>query len=276
MARLTIQLLGSFQVTLNDQVVAGFVSDKARALLAYLAVEADRPHRRESLAGLLWPESSEKSARTSLRSALANVRQVIGDRQASPPVLDVSAQTIRFNCGSHAWVDATAFTRVQENHPGRHSGGEAVPGQRADLLASAVDWYQGNFLEGFSLPDSPAFEEWALLEREYLQRQALAALSELIDLHIGRCEFSNALPYAWRQVELDPWRETAQRTLMRLLALTDQCEAALAQYRTCCRALADELGISPLPRQSTCSNRFETAASGFPHLPPPPFLYSRF
>ena len=195
------------------------------------------------------------------------MRQVIGDRQASPPVLDVSAQTIRFNCGSHAWVDATAFTRVQENHPGRHSGGEAVPGQRADLLASAVDWYQGNFLEGFSLPDSPAFEEWALLEREYLQRQALAALSELIDLHIGRCEFSNALHYAWRQVELDPWRETAQRTLMRLLALTDQCEAALAQYRTCCRALADELGIEPT---AETKHLFEQIRNRSLRVPTPP------
>ena len=74
MARLSIRLLGPFEVALDGEPVTGFVSDKVRALLAYLAVEADRPHRRETLAGLLWPDVPEQSARTSLRTALANVR----------------------------------------------------------------------------------------------------------------------------------------------------------------------------------------------------------
>ena len=42
--------------------VTAFASNKVRALLAYLAVEADRPHRREALAGLLWPEQPEAKA----------------------------------------------------------------------------------------------------------------------------------------------------------------------------------------------------------------------
>lgn len=46
MPRLSISLLGSFQVTLDDRPVTDFVTDKTRALLAYLAVENDRPHRR--------------------------------------------------------------------------------------------------------------------------------------------------------------------------------------------------------------------------------------
>ena len=53
MPRLILSLLGTFQVTLDGQQVTGFKSDKVRALLAYLAVETDRPHRREVLAGLL-------------------------------------------------------------------------------------------------------------------------------------------------------------------------------------------------------------------------------
>ena len=77
MAHLSIRLLGPFQVTLVGEPATGFATDKARALLAYLAVEADRPHRREALAGLLWPDYPERSARTSLRSALANLRQVM-------------------------------------------------------------------------------------------------------------------------------------------------------------------------------------------------------
>jgi DNA-binding SARP family transcriptional activator len=85
MAALSVRLFGPFQVALDGEAVTGFATDKGRALLAYLVVEADRPHRRESLAGLLWPDYPERSARTSLRSALANLRQVIGDAAASPP-----------------------------------------------------------------------------------------------------------------------------------------------------------------------------------------------
>ena len=55
MPQLSISLLGPFQVTLDGQPVTAFDSDKGRALLATLAVEADRPHRRESLATLFWP-----------------------------------------------------------------------------------------------------------------------------------------------------------------------------------------------------------------------------
>lgn len=79
MARLSLSLLGAVQVTLDGEACS-FRTAKVQALLAYLAVEADRPHRRQVLAGLLWPDWPETSARTNLRNALANLRQAIGDR----------------------------------------------------------------------------------------------------------------------------------------------------------------------------------------------------
>ena len=45
--RLSISLLGSFQVMLDGNAITQFGYDKVRALLAYLAVEANRPLRRE-------------------------------------------------------------------------------------------------------------------------------------------------------------------------------------------------------------------------------------
>ncbi|MFN2283737.1 MAG: alpha/beta hydrolase, partial [Anaerolineae bacterium] len=64
MSHLILSLLGSFQATLNGAPLATFESDKVRALLAYLAVEHSRPQRRETLAGLLWPDMAERDART--------------------------------------------------------------------------------------------------------------------------------------------------------------------------------------------------------------------
>ena len=72
MARLALSLLGGFRVLLDGEPVTTFAYDKVRALLAYLAVESNRrrpdpvAHRRESLAGLLWPDWPERAARTNL------------------------------------------------------------------------------------------------------------------------------------------------------------------------------------------------------------------
>src|SRR5512139_2811723 len=105
MARLSVSCLGPFQVTLDGQPVTNFKSNKVRALLAYLAVEADRPHRREVLAGLLWPEWPDRDALSSLRYALSNLRQVIGDHTADPPFLLISRDSLQFNTASDHYLD---------------------------------------------------------------------------------------------------------------------------------------------------------------------------
>ena len=58
MPHLSVRLLGGLQVLVDDIPVTAFESDKVRALLAYLAVEA-RPHPRLALADLLWPAMPE-------------------------------------------------------------------------------------------------------------------------------------------------------------------------------------------------------------------------
>jgi hypothetical protein len=59
MSTLTVSLLGAFQATLDGRPITGFESNKVRALLAYLAVEADRLHSRDELIGLLWPDQPD-------------------------------------------------------------------------------------------------------------------------------------------------------------------------------------------------------------------------
>jgi DNA-binding SARP family transcriptional activator len=232
MTRLCVRLFGSFQAELDGAPVAGFASDKVRALLAYLAVEGDQPQRREKLAGLLWPDYPEASAHANLRSALANLRQVIRDPQAEPPFLLISRQSVQFDRTASAWIDAVSFTELSA---------------LADLtkLEQAADQYRGDFLEGFSLSDASLFEEWALLNRERYRRLLMHALRRLVEGYGARGQHEQALPHAWRQVELDPWQETAHQQLMRLFALSGRRAEALIQYETCCRLLAQELGVAP-------------------------------
>lgn len=246
MAQLSITLLGSFQVTLEGRPIAHFATDKARALLAYLALHADGPQRREALAGLLWPDQPEGKARQNLRQALTFLRQALGDSEESPtPFLLVDRETVQFNAASDYWLDVTAFTTLSDacqRH--RHIRLErCLPClHRLEQLAAL---YQGEFLAQFFLADSLGFEEWVLIQREWLHQRVLEALAILADYHERRGDFGLARKYAWRQVTLEPWREEAHRQLMRLLALTGERSAALAQYERCRRILAEELGVTP-------------------------------
>ena len=145
MACLALKLLGPFQATLDGQAVE-FATDKVRALLAYLAVESDRPHARESLAGLLWPDYAESSARQSLTQALFSLRTAVGDRaagdraagvpSAQPPFLRTMPGMVQFNGESDHWLDVAALSEdlarrfgaiAGRGHSATGRGGRALP-----------------------------------------------------------------------------------------------------------------------------------------------------
>jgi len=258
MARLSLSLLGPFQAKLDGRPTVAFESNKVRALLAYLAVEGDRPHPREALAGLLWPDFADQAALSNLRYALSGLRQAIGDRQADPPFLLISRDAVQFNLAGDAWVDVHDFEvrilpldnrRPDPYGPGLGASRGLVvdPPPTIETLESAVALCRGSFLEGFSVGDAAPFEEWALLKREQLARQLFRALHRLAIAHEQCGAYGQAQPYAWRQVELEPWNEEAHQQIMRLLALDGQRSAALAQYQACRRLLVEELGVEPAP-----------------------------
>src|SRR3954470_8630998 len=109
MNSLSLSLFGQLQITSAGVPVTAFESDKARALLVYLAIESERAHRREALAALLWPDSTDSAARHNLRQTLLNIRDAIGDRIASPPFLLISHEQIQFNRASDHLLDAREF-----------------------------------------------------------------------------------------------------------------------------------------------------------------------
>ena len=66
---LQVRLLGQFKVEVDGMSI-DIPSRPAQSLLAYLILSAGTAQRREKLAGLLWPDSSESNARSNLRHAL--------------------------------------------------------------------------------------------------------------------------------------------------------------------------------------------------------------
>ncbi|MBK9613707.1 hypothetical protein [Candidatus Amarobacter glycogenicus] len=150
MSRLAMHFFGQFQVTQDGRPSSGWRYDKVRALLVYLACEAQRSHSRDELAAMLWPDSSNTAARKSLRQALTILRVVIGDDLASPPYLLITRETLQFNLNSDYSLDVAEFsarTRQFENPRPRRIWPDA---QTAWLIKTAVSHYQGDLLAGFS------------------------------------------------------------------------------------------------------------------------------
>jgi len=250
MNRLDITLLGSFQVASDGKPITSFGADSARALLIYLVMHAGIQFQRTFLAGQLWPNQPENEALHALRQALNRLRNAIGDRKTEPPFLHITRTTIEFNTSSNYWLDVTVFKDLiaaTQQHPHRRLQVCRACSRR---LTQAAELYRGDLLTGFFL-DSHPFEEWLLMEREYLHRQAIDTLYHLAAYHEQRGAFDLAWRYAQRQVELEPWREEAHQQLMRALARDGQRSAALAQYNTCRQILSAELGVDPTAATET-------------------------
>jgi predicted ATPase/DNA-binding SARP family transcriptional activator len=266
MAQLVLSFLGSLHITLDGETVTAFRSDKERALLAFLALEADRPHRREALIGLLWPEQPEALALNNLRKTLHRLRQTLCDQDAALPLLLVTPKTVQFNPNSDFRLDVAEFTALLEDcrrHPHRRLQTCAACNQR---LRQVADLYRGDLLHGFLLADCVAFDEWLLVKREWLRRQALEALYPLAENFTRRGDYTLAQRYALQQIAIEPWREAAHRQLMRALALSGERAQALAQYKACRRVLAEELGVEP---EVETTELYEQITSGSWRAQPP-------
>jgi predicted ATPase/DNA-binding SARP family transcriptional activator len=275
MAQLTINLLGAPQISLDGRPLDLRVR-KELALLAFLAVEQERPLRRDTLLALLWPDAPEEAARNNLRVVLAGLRRLLGD--LADAVLLADRRQLQFlPAGAHA-LDVAAFRALLA---AVQAHDHVAPGTCAPCLErmeQAAALYCGDFLAGFSLPDSAPFEEWAALQREQLHQQQQATLQTLAVAHEARGDHAGQVAYGRRLLALEPWREAAHDLVIRGLWLLGERGAALEQYEACRRVLADELGLEPSPELTALVERLrqpapvaETPAAARPAAPSPAY-----
>ncbi len=257
MAELRIRLLGGLDLALDNAPLTDFVSNKAPALLAYLAVTR-RPHQREALAALLWGELADADAKNNLRQTLSNLRRLLD------PYLLITRDTVALNPEASITLDVTAFEQ-------RLYASDGLPAEtRAASLQEAVALYQGDFLAGFVVRDAPGFEDWMLAQRSRFRELALHALHTLTQFHLARGNAAQAIDTATRLLGIDSWREEAHRQLMLALARSGQRSAALAQYETCRRILEKELRVKPSAETTALYERIRAAGESLRHTLPAP------
>lgn len=237
MSQLDLRFLGAPEVWYDQQLLK-FPTRKSLALLVYLAVTGGW-HTREKLVALLWPESDMRRGQASLRNALVRLRQALGEAGSR---LLIETDRLSFDLSAGVTLDWQQLAEV---------GGA----QDAAGLQKAVEGHRGDFLEGFTLPDAPAFGEWASLQREYWHRQMSEIFAHLSHLQIDQGQTQKGLDTALRWTAHDPLNEAAHRRVMEVHAKAGNKTAALQAYETCRAILDAELAIAPSPETEVLAQR---------------------
>lgn len=235
MPTLAIRLFGRLSLRHHAQDLPGLDARKAQELLAYILLHRDRPHARETLAGLLWSDVGPAQAKAYLRKTLWQLQSGLDDNHW-PRFIHVDEDWVQYRPHPDLWLDIAAFEQA-------HARVRGIPGRNLDpahldALQRAVDLYQGDLLEGW-------YHDWCLFERAHLQQLHIAMLEKLI----AHCEAHRAheagLDYGMRILRLDPAHERTHRRLMRLHYLSGDRTSALRQYDRCADILGRELGVRP-------------------------------
>jgi predicted ATPase/DNA-binding SARP family transcriptional activator len=238
MSALAVYLLGPPRVERDGRALE-LGASKNVALVAYLAVTGEQ-HTREAISTLLWPELVPSRGRANLRRNLSLLRGALGEEW-----LDADREHVGLASDGDLWLDVRAFRALLDGWRGHGHGTDKLCAQCLEDLSEAAGLYRGDFLAGFSLRDSVAYDDWQFFQGEGLRQEMASALERLVRGHCGRGAYAEAVTYARRWVALDPLHEPAHYLLMRLYARTGQRAAALRQYEECARLLGEEMGVAP-------------------------------
>jgi WD40 repeat protein/basic membrane lipoprotein Med (substrate-binding protein (PBP1-ABC) superfamily)/DNA-binding SARP family transcriptional activator len=224
---LEVRLLGQFQVR-SDGTIIEIPSRPAQSLLAYLVLNAGITHRRERLAGLLWPDSTDANARSYLRQALWRIRKSLEDNGLDwQDFLRIDDISVAFDQTCPYWCDAEAI--LERKDPGTWP---------ADELIEVVSAYQGELLPGF-------YDEWIVLERERIQAAFDHKMQQLLDSLVQAQRWGDALEWGQRWIAQGRVPEPAYRALMIAHAGMGDLPGVTAVYKRCVEALNAELGVAP-------------------------------
>lgn len=231
---LEVHLLGSLQLAWGGSPLKLLHPPRLRYLLAYLILHRTAPQPRQSLAFLLFPDSSEAQARTNLRNLLHLLHEALPEAEQ---FLASDTQSLQWRPEARFTLDVEDFERAY------HSATTIAEWQQA------VGLYSGDLLAG-------CYDDWILPERERLRQEFVDALEQLVACHERTQNFPAARQVAQRLLSCDPLREETYRRLMRLAALSGDRAGVVSFYNQCVQVLERELAVEPGPETQSAYREF--------------------
>lgn len=253
--RLKLSLLGPPEIHYDNRPLT-FRTRKAFALLIYLATEAGQQPR-EKLTALFWPESDTSRGRGMLRTSLVHLREVMDTFDEA--YLIVARQALGFDSTLGLDFDLHLLQEAinaVEQQPNQQPGDPFMT-----QLQTAVDSYRGDFLEGFTLADTPAFDDWVIWQREFWHGRVSRLFEALSQGYFERGDLASGIETATRWRNHDPFSEAAASRLMQLYFAGHNQAAALQTYGDYQTMLADEFGAVPSPEIEALAARIRASAA---------------
>lgn len=255
MTALHVHLFGRFRMHAGAGISVTFEARKAQELFCYLLLFRKRPHARESLAAVLWDETSTAKSKQYLRKALWQVQTTLASHlPLDERIIQVDSGWIQLDISDALWLDADVFEQVFSAVQG--TLGHTLDRETYAVLRDTVDLYAGDLLEGW-------YPDWSLFERVRFEQMYLAMLDKLIDYCETHEEYEQGMAYGSRVLCTEPAHERTHRRLMRLYYLAGDRTSALRQYHRCLTALDEELHVEPSARTVALYNqiRHDTLAA---------------
>lgn len=210
MDKIRLYILGSAELRKADgKLDHSFLAGAKRlALLTYLVLNHSRGFiRRDHLLPLLWPEKNQKNARNSLSNMLYHIRKSLGSS-----VLEVrGSEELKLN-PDLVWCDVFVFQDfVDKGNP-----------------EEAAEFYRGDLLDGFHIPDaSQQFEQWLDLERERFRAGYLDCLEALAVKAEKDDRIKDAISWQKKRSLEDPLDTKQVKKLLQLMVRTGTREEAM-------------------------------------------------
>ncbi|MBE2197173.1 MAG: AAA family ATPase [Anaerolinea sp.] len=223
---LHIILLGQPRLALHSQALKLNAPPKTLPLLAYLLLHRRQPLERQQVAFTLWPDDPEPTARANLRRHLHWLNRLLPPAPSpTQPWMLTTPSTIQWNPHSDFWLDVAEFEKLVT---------------RPETLPDALALYVGPLFETL-------YDDWIFFERERLQNDYIAALTQLMEQRRAAGAFAEASGYARRLLHLDPFREDTVRQLIAIHYEAGDRAGAIAEYQRFARSLRQEMGVDPMP-----------------------------
>jgi DNA-binding SARP family transcriptional activator len=221
---LRLCVLGHIEIEGPEGVERLYQQPRLLLLLSYLVLAPARVFlRREQVAAAFWPDQSADRARSSLRSALYQLRTLLGAEVVLTRGDDIAIDTAVVTCDAQQFTDAV----------------------RADKLAHALELYRGPLLEGVT-PHSADLQHWLDEQRESYRAQAADAAWQLAERYESAAsDLTSATRWARRAAKLAGTDERRIRRVMTLLDRAGDTAGAVTVYEEFARFLSRELEMEP-------------------------------
>jgi DNA-binding SARP family transcriptional activator/TolB-like protein len=226
-ARLSVSLVGRLAIRFNGQLVE-LRTQKAGAVLSYLALIEAKHESRERLVGLLWSRSDEEKARGSLRQVIRELRSTF--EAAGYHGFTAGRLSIHLD-PAMVEVDVESIIKAAET------------GSVHSLLLNTPN-LEEHILEGLDDLD-PSFRVWVLAKRQTIHDRLMRSLGPaLVATDVSA---SARKDIAAAIVNLDPTHEEASCHLMQVHAEQGDVAGALRIYKALWDLLDEDYGMEPSP-----------------------------